>query len=718
VPEAAGEARARAPRASRLRRGALAAALGALALGAAPARAAGPPLPGPAWAGEVAATSARLHATVDPNGLATRYRFDYIAKTAYEANLSEAREGFAGARSAPAGAEAPLGSGSAAIAVSQQLGGLDPETAYRYRLVAQNSAGAANSPASGSLGLIAQGLGGASPLADGRGWEMVSPVDKNGGALAAPGQIFGGALLQAAEDGDSVTYSSTASFGEGAQGAPPASQYVATRGAGGWSSANVSAPLLAGSYGEEPEGVPYRLFSTDLARAVMLDPRRCPEAGPCPRSYSLRAGTASLAETPAIPGLRLEGADPDLRHVVLGSPEGLYEWSEGPLEPLSAASGARLAAPAGAVSGDGERVYFTAEGSLHLREGAQTKQLDAALGGGGSFQLATADGSVAYFAKAGHLYRYLAAGAGQSADLTPAGGVAGVLGASTDGETLYYQDGAGLERWREGTTTTIAPGPQAAAPSDYPPATGTARVSADGSRLAFLSRAPLSGYDNTDQLSGEADTELFLYEAGAGGTLACLSCNPTEERPIGPSTIPGAIPNGAGPDATDAYKPRVLAAGGARVFFDSADALVLADTDNAPDAYEWEARGTGSCARPGGCLALVSSGKGGGGAFADASAGGADAFFLTAASLLGADPGSVDLYDAREGGGFPAAAEPIPCEGDACQALPAEPEDPAIDTLVAGPGNPPVRYRKAHHRKSRGHRRHRGRRAVHRGGRR
>ena len=199
-----------------------------------------------------------------------------------------------------------------------------------------------------------------------------------------------------------------------------------------------------------------------------------------------------------------------------------------------------------------------------------------------------------------------------------------------------------------------------------------------------------------------------------GSGLACVSCNPTEERPIGLSTIPGAIANGAGPDATDAYKPRVLTDGGRRLFFDSQDALLLADTDNAPDAYEWEAQGTGSCGRAGGCLSLLSSGKGGGGSFADASADGSDAFFLTAASLLGTDPGAVDLYDARIGGGFPAAPEPIPCEGDACQFLPPEPEETTLTTLIAGPGNPKVRYQRRRHRKSHGHKRHGRRRGGHR----
>jgi hypothetical protein len=93
---------------------------------------------------------------------------------------------------------------------------------------------------------------------------------------------------------------------------------------------------------------------------------------------------------------------------------------------------------------------------------------------------------------------------------------------------------------------------------------------------------------------------------------------------------------------------------------------------------------------------LISSGRGAGGAsFIDASADGADAFFITDSSLVDADPGAPDLYDARIGGGFPQPLPPIHCEGDACQPLPSPPTDPTLTTLLAGPGNPAVRYPKS-----------------------
>jgi hypothetical protein len=603
--------------------------------------------------------------------------------------------------------------------------------------------------------LVGPAVSSQAALPDERGWEMVSPLDKNGGQVDRPGALSGGGALQAAADGDSVTYGSAASFGAGAEGAPPASQYISRRDAGGWSTENVSAPLYSGSYGVEPEGVPYRLFSGDLARALMLNGHHCRgEAQGCAvanpplagtdapvgyQNYYLRDGAtgafgallglsdvAGLALEPADFELTLAGASPDLRHVVLSTcaaltaeavevplgegcdPEeqNLYSWSAGAglslvnLAPGDAVGtpGAAIAAPAGAVSADGARVYWndTATGNLFLREGAQSKQVDTAAGGGGTLETAAADGGTAIYTKAGHLWSYDAE-TESSADLTPSGGVVGALGASIDATRVYYLTGSGLFLWQAGDTTEVA---DAADASNYPPAVGTARVGADGAHLAFVSTSPLTAYDNTEAapkacgdpgVSGERCAEVYLYDAEAD-LLRCASCK-AKGRPTGPSTLPGATANGEGPAATRSYKPRALSSGGGRLFFDSRDNLASTDTNADWDVYQWEVNGLGSCEKAPGCLALISSGRSEGGAsFVDASSQGEDVFFLTDGSLVGSDPGSVDLYDARVGGGFPEPEAPIACEGNACQSLPPEPTDPPLGTTLAGLGNPPVRY--------------------------
>ncbi len=412
------------------------------------------------------------------------------------------------------------------------------------------------------------------------------------------------------------------------------------------------------------------------------------------------------------------GATPDLRHVVLSTcaaltPEAteqpvcesggpnLYEWSGGGLRLINrlgsdpnGTSDAHLAAPSGAISSDGSRVYFTLgeEAFLYLREGEAGARLLPAEPAA-QFQTATPNGGFAFYTKGEELFRYDAATEMHEPLATE---VKGVLGASEDGSHVYYATAAGIFFWHSGATTPVAAVPGAADPGDYPPSTGTARLSPDGTHLAFLSQASLTGYDNIDQRTGEPDSEVYLYDADAG-QLTCASCNPAGIRPAGPSSIPGAVANGASAAATDSYKPRDLSTDGKRLFFDSRDALTAKDSNTHQDVYQWEAQGAGACQQPNGCLALISGGQSAADAqFIDASGDGSDAFFLSASSLVAADPGSFDLYDAREGGGFPAAPISIECEGDSCQPFPFEPEDPAPGTAApGGGGNPPVRFPKA-----------------------
>ncbi len=731
------------------RRALLAIAVGSILLAVpATAQAVGAPAIDAAWVTDVTSTSANLRASINANGLSTTYRFEYVTQAAFEAS------GFAGAAKAPPSGSALLGSATTPLSVVQHAGGLSPTTTYRYRIVATNSA----SPPGGTIGpehaLTTQENGLVFHLPDNRGWEMVSPADKNGGAIAAPGALFGGGDLQASASGGAVTYGSSTSFGEAA-GSPPVSQYVSRRGASGWTTENVSAPLDSAAYGDEPDGAPYRLFSPDLSGGLLFGGLPCRGELPgCPAPTPVLPGSgappgymayyrrdsgggytslltaADLAHTAVSAeafSVSLAAASPDLAHVVLSScakltadateaPTGpgecvageqnLYEWSGGGIAlvnllpgDLTGTPGALIAAPLGAVSADGSRVYFTEleDGGLYLREaGGPTKLLPETVGVGASFQVASSDGSVAYFKKGGALYRYDTL-AGTSEPI--AAGVTGVLGASADGSFVYFQDAGGLELWHSGATTTVAAGAEAAKASDYPPSSGTARVSADGLHLAFLSDVELNHFDNAGR------TELYLYGPPPGGgaaRLLCASCNPTGERPRGPTSIPGVLVNGS----TVAYKPRVLSADGTRLFFDSSDVLVVGDSDSRPDVYEWEAGGTGDCHLPLGCVGIISGGRGDGGSFVDASADGGDVYFLSKEPLVSTDPGSTDLYDARVDGGFAIPQLPIACIGDACQALPSPPDDPTPGTQTRNSGNPAPRYfkqKKHSHKKKRRH---------------
>jgi len=233
------------------------------------------------------------------------------------------------------------------------------------------------------------------------------------------------------------------------------------------------------------------------------------------------------------------------------------------------------------------------------------------------------------------------------------------------------------------------------------PISHNGRASADGLHAAFMSQAPLTGYDNADAQSGEADAEAFVYDAETGD-LRCASCNPSGARPVGRNVAHGKLTFWAAARLpafeSTLYAPRVLSEEGTRLYFESFDSLAPRDTNGKGDVYQWEATGTGSCEEggatyseaAGGCIDLISSGQGNKDSqFVDASPDGHDVFFTTLSSLVPQDYGLADIYDARIGGGFAAEAQPpAQCEGEACQSAPEAPNDPTpASATFEGAGN-------------------------------
>lgn len=713
--------------------------------GAAASASAAAPSVGDTWATGVTASVAVFHAEVNPNGEPTAYHFEYISEADYQANVEAAEDPFTGALKYPVAVEANIGVSNNFEEAVQHAGGMTPATTYLYRIATENPSGPTFGP---TKRIVTQAAVSTFELPDRRGWEMVSPIDKNGGEIQTFNGVFGGGVLQGASGGGMVTYSSTSSFGAEAPGAPGASQYLGTRTSSGWVTQNITVPMVAGGYSND--GAPYQLFSQDLIDGLVINGDHCRTTGtdcPVPNpplagsgapagylNYYLRDNqtgdyhallTASeIAFTDVTPenfDVTFAGGTPDLGQLVVSScaaltadakealvggdacdptKQNLYLWSATGLRLINVlpgdsqgTPGAQLAAQ-DAVSDDGSRVYWVAGGSLYLNQAGTGSTLVSA---GGVFQTASTTGDIAFFTQAGHLYRY-AAPSGPATDLTPSGGILGVLGASDDGGVVYYLDGTGIHRW-DGNVSPVA---DAAEVGNYPPTTGTARVSADGSRLLFLSDEDLTEFESFGA------TQVFMYsEPGTGGSsgLVCVSCNPSGERPDGDASIPGAIANGEFVGATQLYKPRVLTEDGNHVFFDSADGLLPKDTNGEPDVFEWEAFGVSGCGLAKGCILPISSGRGKAGAsFVDSSLDGTDAFFLTDESLFGPDPGGADLYDARVKGGFPEPTPPLACEGDACQALPPKPEDPEPGTgFLTDELNASVQIKTLHRR----HRRHR-----------
>jgi hypothetical protein len=209
----------------------------------------------------------------------------------------------------------------------------------------------------------------------------------------------------------------------------------------------------------------------------------------------------------------------------------------------------------------------------------------------------------------------------------------------------------------------------------------TGRVTPDGTRLAFESTRSVTGYDNTigdgasscGTLTGNRNSstgsprcgEVFLYNA-VSDRLVCASCNPSGARPLGASylsTYQRPTDRESTVDAYGfAYLPRNLSNDGARLFFESEDALVPGDVNNRRDVYQYED----------GQARLISSGTGNEDSrFLDASPSGDDVFIETSARLVTQDTDQrPDIYDARVGGGFPDSPVATSCVGDACRSLP------------------------------------------------
>ena len=203
----------------------LAAAAIFLVAPASDALAAGAPVVLSTYSERVETNQANLKAQVDSNEAATTYFFEYTSEASYEQNE------FAGASRVPATGEIPLAIKSQNA--SQHVDGLAPASAYRFRVVAKNEFG----PTLGPPRLLTTDERAPKfSLPDSRGWELVSPAEKNGGQVDDPEADYGGGAFQAAAQGGGVTYSSLDSFA-GGLGSPGASQYLSLRGEGGWTTA-------------------------------------------------------------------------------------------------------------------------------------------------------------------------------------------------------------------------------------------------------------------------------------------------------------------------------------------------------------------------------------------------------------------------------------------------------------------------------------------------
>ncbi len=364
----------------------------------------GPPLVLSTSALGVSATSAILQTELNANNLETQYHFEYDTVPYAE---GEGPHGI----SVPV-PDASLGSGAANVTRSEQIEDLAPSTVYYYRVVATSTLGITDGPE----GLFTtQPAASGPPLLDGRVWEMVSPPQKSGAGIRGIDETPGG-VLQASASGDGLAYIANSSFGQEAPGnrSFQRSQFLASRGADGWSTKDVTPPRedVVGVIVGNTEG--YKAFSQDLSFGA-VQPRGVTPLSPLATETTpyLRAANGEflpLVDSLDVPpetvfdgkvgsnGIppnepEIEGGSPDLRSVVIAScfkltedavnmcskgVESLYVWHEGALQlasilpnghpttTLPELGGHRLRRHA--VSEDGARLIFTDNDHLYLRD--------------------------------------------------------------------------------------------------------------------------------------------------------------------------------------------------------------------------------------------------------------------------------------------------------------------------------------------------------------
>lgn len=383
----------------------------------------------------------------------------------------------------------------------------------------------------------------------------------------------------------------------------------------------------------------------------------------------------------------------------------------------------------GAVSADGSKVFFEtpssgevgpdqptskiyrrSNGETELASPSQRTVMDPLGPRQKVFRKATPDGNRLFFTspelltddantgptRAGSdLYRYDMV-TDQLVDVSATAGgdgarVQGVLGASVDGNRVYYvalgevvaggtADQPNVYLWEDdgsvgGDTrfvTTLAP--EDSRNWATGPGAKESRSTSDGRYLVLTSRASLTGYANA------GTTQIYRYDAeavGGAGQLQCVSCSPDAAPPAGSD-----LPSGAA-------APRILSEDGRYVFFNSDDALVASDTNGVTDAYAWSA----------GTVSLLSTGTSPSvSTVFGSNTDGTRAFFTTREPLVPQDVDhNVDVYVAAIDGGLLSqqAIQQPSCAGEGCRGGGTSPPgaQPLLTPSFRGPGNAGSRSR-------------------------
>lgn len=440
----------------------------------------GPPIISGEAVSGVGTTEAVVGAEVNPHGLETSYRIEYVDAATYEADLEALGpdHGFDHALNAGGGTL----SGSVGKPVTAILRGLSPGTAYRFRVVASNACEEAGeggqcvsegetasfatypSSVSQSCPNEAARIGASGSLPDCRAYELVTPPSTNGQAPQAIGLSTGPmfSFPPASPDGGSLSFTTIGgSIGIGEQtGGSWGDSYVATRSASGWSTQSAG-PNGAQAFNPNPGALSpdHRYSFWNTGSSV--------EVGGSLEIEQTSTGIIYLRRPDGTFQLLGEGSiDRDLEAFGLGITEGgthVFFSSTTQLEPGAPPDGTRalydrtpdgtlhvvsllpgnvvLAAGEDAssqgASEDGSDVAFSVSGALYVRR-HNTSTLEAASVSSGppTFAGFSADGHYMFYLQEGDIYRFDTSTAERTAVATS--GDASVVNVSADGNAVYF----------------------------------------------------------------------------------------------------------------------------------------------------------------------------------------------------------------------------------------------------------------------------------------
>jgi hypothetical protein len=580
-------------------------------------------------------------------------------------------------------------------------------------------------------------------LPDSRGYEMVSPVDKDGGDISESP-----ISSRTTVDGNTAQFSSNNAFGE--QGSSYGSNgYIATRvGPGEWTTHYITPTET-----EYVTGYSSDLLQGTVVAEAPLTPDAPPELNEHKSLYERRADGS--VEFLAADG-NFADASADFSHVLFetdkslvpGAPEGvaanLYEKVGGQLRLVSVLPNGEPAPQGGfagsvvltggygliggatdgyptqnTISEDGSLIFWgdPEHQQLYMRvNGTRTVQIsapqrpvngpDPAGSQPAEFLGATPSGSKVLFISTEKLTDDSTASAGSAPDLYiydtasgtlkdlsvdpnagEAAGVQGVVGMSSDGAYVYFA-AAGV----------LAAGAQVGGENVYLSHNGEVSyiTTLSGEPGDFEDRSPVGG-GTAPKLGRVSANGRFMvltsrapltsYETNGHGEIYRYDADTAELDCVScnPSGVPAT--GDAGLYHQTYFTPIVpeflthpVSESGA-VFFDSSEALVPADSNGQADVYEWE----------NGQLSLLSGGQSSSGSyFADATPDGSNVFLITRQQLVEKDVDTnTDMYDARVDGGTPVQPTPPACTGTGCQGVP--PSQPIFATpssvTFSGVGN-------------------------------